>query len=86
MSGVLLAVGGAAGHSCQNGRREEEIRGMKDISRLELTRCMRVMPPWRAMSAKVVKMKEPRNKSAKYVSVILRVIIERVISVIMSKM
>ena len=79
-------MGGAAGPSCQNGKREEEIRGMKDISRLELTGCLCVMPPWRVTSVKVVKMKEPQNKSAKYVSVILRVIIERVALFIIVKM
>jgi len=47
-SGAHLAVRGAAGPSCQRGRREEEIRGRKNISHPELTEHDRVVLIWRA--------------------------------------
>ena len=67
-----------AGPSRRRGRREEQARSRKDISHAFADYVPACYTTWSATSAKVIKMKDPRNKNTKYISVILIVIIERV--------
>ena len=77
-SGAHLAARRVAGPSRRRGRREEQARSRKDISHAFADYVPACYTTWSATSAKVIKMKDPRNKNTKYISVILIVIIERV--------
>ena len=71
ISGPHLAMRGYAGPSCQRGRRDELIRDRADISRVSAD-CVVACRASIACHVNMVKLKEPRDKSGKYVDVILK--------------
>jgi len=71
ISGPHLAMRGYVGPSCQRGRREERGKGREDISRVSAD-CVVACRASMACHVNMVKLKEPRDKSGKYVDVILK--------------
>ena len=81
-NGAHLAVGGSCGTRLSKGKREEQGRGRKVISRGLSDR----EPPWHASSAKMANVIVKLLSYGKYVKCILRVVFGCVATVIVANM